>query len=1437
MSIDLGKAKGYIELDTSSLQSACRDVAKELQKVDRQSELMRSELLKSQEGAKKLAGSCTSLGQSLNQVKERSKELTLQINESKNKMEIYKQGVAGLNNYIVECKNKQKDLKTELEKTVQEYDKSKSKLETLKREYSDYQKELKKAIKTYGEESDEVKKLVEDNKDLEKSFSSITAKTSEYMNKISQLEQNYTNLSEEIDNSQDKIKQFKTQINYAEKEIADLSKQIVINESRFNVLGTTLQYSGDKIKAFSQGLDSLGNALTVGVGAPLTAVGTASVKMAMDAETSFAKVSTVVDETALSYTRMKRDVTNTSNETGVAITNFNEALYQSISAGVESGNAIAFTTDMVKLAKGGFTETSNAVDVVTTILNAYGLEVKEATNISDKLITTQNLGKTTVDELSASLGRVIPSAKNVNVNFDNVATSMAVLTKNGIATAEATTYFNSMLNELGKSGTVADKTLKELTGKSFADLIASGTNMTDILALLQDEAKKSGKSLADMFGSAEASKAALTIMKNDGAEYNQILKQMESSAGATEKAFNKMNNTEFEKFNREINKLKNAGIEAGAKLLPVASKGVELIGDLAEAFSDLSPEQQEAIIKAGMFAVALGPVTKGVSGLISVTGSATKGIGKLFEKLGNTKNLNKATGSINGLASVLGGINPIAGLVTTSVLAVGAGVLFAMEQSKKAMIKADLESRFGSIKLSAEEVEDIAKRLTTNEFTMKLDATIEAKEKLEEFELSIQEAVDNMRRTEWKVNIGLELTEEEKSNYKSSVEQYISQTKQYIEQEHYTATLAIDAILTPNTESYNNIKSTVDSVYNGMNEELSKLGTELAEITNKAWEDKILSQDELDLINQKKSEIQKILDEVAQAEYEVKMDNLKADIPNDGLDADSFKNLVQESNKILKEREKEIEETTLNALVPLKMQYKDNPEEYEKQAKIIRNNAQKQLGEITLDTLELQVNTIESNYSDVISEFAPKMANNVNNVITQSADLVNMEGFFTEIENSFKGAFTNYDLDPIVKKGLEDIIKLMEPSTKQLEEVAESYRALGETPPAEITEGLQNAYRLEAMIGNVDNLWSLIAEQVANSPELERTVTEAMNNGAKIPEELSKALENNYGLVYNSTLGIFEHIDNASNSKREELNQKFKQIGIDVTTNLIEILVSMQPEIQQQTIDLLSKIAEGKSLKEEELKQLFANLGFTIPQELINQISNQKPATQQEMINLLNQFQTATDLERPKLLEKMRSLGFELNDKLVSEVKRGPMEIPQLKDATQQDKNNAVNKFIPILNSVQSHCNNNPIRLSISEPNDSWIPSILARPRSFPISEHNLFKELNDSYANDETTKWRAEERRTLSQSYSFQKQIQQNRTYNVVNKFDIDYSRLAKTICNELRENPIEVETNVTVNAPDVNITTNPQISLNGKVITNEVIESVDKHLGKAMNRKNRGW
>lgn len=631
---DYGVAKGYLELDISSLESNVKSAVKYLDDLDRRGALVESELNKLQSVTQKV-------GNVFQQAAQKSKVLSGQIDQAKQKCGLYEAEIKNLNTIIDRSQKKQKELNTEIEKATSKYERAEAK--------------VKAVAEAHGKESEEYEKAV------------VASRKAQ--NELTQLKNEYDALGIEVEESGHKVVEFQTKLNNTQAAINQMSAELARAQSKAIQYGQVMQGAGEKIQNVGGTIDNLGNKLSMSLTAPLTAAGTASVKLAADAEKSFAKVSTIADSTALSYEKMESEVTEASNNTGVAITDFNEALYSSMSAGVESGKAIGFTTDMVKLAKGGFTDTAKAVDVVTSVLNAYGLSADQASSISDKLITMQNIGKTTVDELASSLGRVIPTAKAFNVDMDNVSASMAILTKRGIQTAEATTYYNSMLNELGKSGSVADKALRDLSGKGFSQLVAEGTPVTSILQMLSDEAAKNGQSLSDMFGSMEAGKAALSIMSDGGAEYNKVLEQMRNSANATQEAFDKMDSTDAAKMQKELVKLQNAGIKAGKQLLPVVTSTVEQVGNLAEKFNKLSPEEQKSTVKMAAFAAGMGPVLKMTGSVTTGVGSLTKGFGKLLEKAGDKKSLKIAEKGMEGVGAAAKIAASGTGVLTTAMSA------------------------------------------------------------------------------------------------------------------------------------------------------------------------------------------------------------------------------------------------------------------------------------------------------------------------------------------------------------------------------------------------------------------------------------------------------------------------------------------------------------------------------------------------------------------------------------------------------------------------------------------------------------------------------------------------------------------------------------------------------------------------------------------------
>ena len=116
------------------------------------------------------------------------------------------------------------------------------------------------------------------------------------------------------------------------------------------------------------------------------------VEAAEQYETALAKISTIADPAQVSMETIKNDITTLSQDTGQSVNDLSESVYQAISASVETADAVDFVRQSNMLAVGGFTDTTTAVDVLTTALNAYGLETSKAGEISDMLITTQKLG-------------------------------------------------------------------------------------------------------------------------------------------------------------------------------------------------------------------------------------------------------------------------------------------------------------------------------------------------------------------------------------------------------------------------------------------------------------------------------------------------------------------------------------------------------------------------------------------------------------------------------------------------------------------------------------------------------------------------------------------------------------------------------------------------------------------------------------------------------------------------------------------------------------------------------------------------------------------------------------------------------------------------------------------------------------------------------------
>ena len=418
----------------------------------------------------------------------------------------------------------------------------------------------------------------------------------------------YRELQREIIECESKLKTFKTQL-------------MQLGNVKLKALSEQFKATGDKIK-------SVGQSFTRYVSAPIGAGLVASAKSAITFGDAIAKVSTIADSSEVPIKTLKDNIIDLSNESGKSANDLAEATYQALSASVATKDVSNFVRQATGLAKAGFLDTAGAVDVLTTIINAYGMSAKDADTIANQLIQTQNDGKTTVNELAEAMGNVIPTAAALNVPLEQLNAAYVQLTKQGINTNNATTSINAMLNELSKSGSKTAQILQSETGKTFGQLMSEGYSLGDILKILSDSVDGNSEAFKNLFGNVRAGKGALALLNGGVDEFNTETEKMLNSTGNVSKALNDLS-TPGASARKALTQLVNVGIQIGDVLAPYIQKAATWIQKVIEKFNSLDDSTKKTIVTiAGILAVA-GPILVVIGTLVSSIGSIIGVIGML----------------------------------------------------------------------------------------------------------------------------------------------------------------------------------------------------------------------------------------------------------------------------------------------------------------------------------------------------------------------------------------------------------------------------------------------------------------------------------------------------------------------------------------------------------------------------------------------------------------------------------------------------------------------------------------------------------------------------------------------------------------------------------------------------------------------------------------
>lgn len=312
-------------------------------------------------------------------------------------------------------------------------------------------------------------------------------------------------------------------------------------DQKFKTLDNTTDATAAK---FSANMKLMGAGLVaVGVGAVGLGVLNGAAKKFGVLSTAVAEVGTLIKGTPEEIDLLTKSSKELANTFGGDAKNQAAAFYQAISAGVGGvSDAQGFLTIANKVAIGGVTDATTAIDGLTTITNAFVADNVTAEQAADGLFVAMKAGKTTIGELSGGISKASAGAAALGINFDELLGATSALTAGGVPTAEAFTSLKAVFTAFASKQETA-KQLGADTAAAFSlqNLKAKGLRKT----LLEVSASVDGnvEDLTKLLGSSEAVNAVLSLTGSQADSFSKIMDGMANKTGQAETAFQKMTKT------------------------------------------------------------------------------------------------------------------------------------------------------------------------------------------------------------------------------------------------------------------------------------------------------------------------------------------------------------------------------------------------------------------------------------------------------------------------------------------------------------------------------------------------------------------------------------------------------------------------------------------------------------------------------------------------------------------------------------------------------------------------------------------------------------------------------------------------------------------------------------------------------------------------------
>lgn len=396
------------------------------------------------------------------------------------------------------------------------------------------------------------------------------------------------------------------------RDIDRLERKLQGTTRGFNKLRSSAVAAGGRIRSALGGLGA-----AVGADGAVAALG--------DFEETLARIVGLVGVAKGEVDAMGQALLRMGPEVGRGPNELARALYAVTRAGARGELALDIVRQAARAASAGLGETAAIASAVTAAIDAYGEANLDAGTAAGVLVAAARESGSAAEELAPAMGRMLPVAAQLGVEFHQAAGAAAFLAESGLGADRAVTAMHGALEQILDPTDAARQAAADI-GLSFEELqhVLREEGLPAALRLIRDAAEEDSEALERLFPDVESLVDVLALVGPEAGEANRVLQTLaHAGVGDLDRAFGAVADTAKHRLNAALAEFDAGKIAEGGDILAAFATAARLAADNVKLLV-AAGAGYVAIVGLGLAAPGIVAIGKSMRFLVSATARATR---------------------------------------------------------------------------------------------------------------------------------------------------------------------------------------------------------------------------------------------------------------------------------------------------------------------------------------------------------------------------------------------------------------------------------------------------------------------------------------------------------------------------------------------------------------------------------------------------------------------------------------------------------------------------------------------------------------------------------------------------------------------------------------------------------------------------------------------